>query len=91
MNKHLFIFKFWYVTDIPSDTIFTPIWKVLSLGFDACNVSVAMCPLPTRQFCSFGKRSIIFLKYNFQKQGRQFMDQTRNSQSQMTNTSIKSH
>ena len=36
MNIYLF-FKFWYVTHIPSDTIFKPIWKVLSLGFDDGN------------------------------------------------------
>ena len=37
MNNHLFIFLIWYVTDISSDTIFKPIGKVLSLGFDDCN------------------------------------------------------
>ena len=51
MNKHLFIFLFWYITDIPSDTIFKPVEKCcLWALMIAINVSVAKCLLPIRQF-----------------------------------------
>ena len=37
IKKLLFAYKYWFVTDIPADTISKPFWKILSLGFEDYN------------------------------------------------------
>ena len=62
MNKHLFFFDFGMSQMLPVKQSLHPFKKFcLRVLMIAINVSVAICQLPIRQFCSFGKRSIVFL------------------------------